>query len=496
MKSRQNLWIFAAAFFWILVIRLHGRQEPLDRDITTYSVVGHQLWQHKWLYRDAWDHKPPAIYILFALVEKFVGYGPQQAFALGLLGAILLLIGLYQLAELEVPGAGMWALAFWTVLSGNIYLEANQPNTELFINVCLVWALVLMRRPSHLKSTREIVGIGSLCALATLFKMVAFFPIIAWAMAEAIADRLSFDWKRWRIIAGTIAGVWAMVIALFALGGAGKDFVDAVFVFNSYYAHKPILASGFFYKLFHSPPLLRLFLPLGGLAIGILIARWRSERRWGIFVGLWIIGSWIAVVSPGQVFSHYLQLLFPVAVFTLATGLQALAAENRLIAPTLGLAILIFLLVIDMPLEARSANEWSYVKYGEQFIRIPTLSMALNQTLEPGESFFVWGTDSGFYFYTRRDPPSRAVNALCVSEGPLVERLAPQVIRDLEQNHPEIILVALAAPDQTKSPEPVRDWIRTHYQPIRGWEAVGYVFSIRRGGELEKRLQKETRLGA
>src|SRR5437868_1023590 len=58
----------------IALARLHTWDEPMERDLTTYAVIGHQLLRGRSLYSDLWDHKPPAIHISYAFADYLFGY--------------------------------------------------------------------------------------------------------------------------------------------------------------------------------------------------------------------------------------------------------------------------------------------------------------------------------------------------------------------------------------------------------------------------------------
>ena len=68
----------------LVLLRLHTYDEPLERDITTYAVIGHELLGGKALYTDLWDHKPPAIYVTYAAAELLSGYGRDSISSLTL----------------------------------------------------------------------------------------------------------------------------------------------------------------------------------------------------------------------------------------------------------------------------------------------------------------------------------------------------------------------------------------------------------------------------
>ncbi len=127
-----------------VVARLHTYGEPLERDLATYAVIRHELRQGRTLYSDLWDHKPPAIHVTYAAAEGLAGFGPGSVYLLGVLAALATLVGVFWAGKTRRlgPVTGLWAAAFWTVAAGDLTLQGNQPNTEVFLNACLIWAFL------------------------------------------------------------------------------------------------------------------------------------------------------------------------------------------------------------------------------------------------------------------------------------------------------------------------------------------------------------------
>src|ERR1700730_15070865 len=72
----------------IFFARLHTYEEPLERDLTTYAVIAHEMLNGKALYNDLWDHKPPAIHITYAVGELIAGYGRNSIFLLNVMASL------------------------------------------------------------------------------------------------------------------------------------------------------------------------------------------------------------------------------------------------------------------------------------------------------------------------------------------------------------------------------------------------------------------------
>src|SRR5438477_962680 len=79
----------------IVALRAHTYDEPLERDITTYAVIAHEMLNGKNLYSDLWDHKPPAIHATYAAAEWITGYGRNSIFLMNVVAAMATLVACY-----------------------------------------------------------------------------------------------------------------------------------------------------------------------------------------------------------------------------------------------------------------------------------------------------------------------------------------------------------------------------------------------------------------
>jgi 4-amino-4-deoxy-L-arabinose transferase-like glycosyltransferase len=163
------------------MVRWHTYDEPLEMDAATYAVIARELRAGRHLYTDLWDHKPPAVHVTFAAAQVLAGTGPAHIFLLGLGTAVATLLGVYLLgAGMAGRGAGLLAAVFWAVTSADLGLQANQPNTEVFMNATLVWACALLyAAPVARLALARVLAVGALLAAASLYKHVAAVPAAA-----------------------------------------------------------------------------------------------------------------------------------------------------------------------------------------------------------------------------------------------------------------------------------------------------------------------------
>jgi 4-amino-4-deoxy-L-arabinose transferase-like glycosyltransferase len=493
--------------------RLHTYHEPLDRDTACYAVIGHEFLQGRKLYTDLWDHKPPAVYITFAAFELLAGYSRRSIFALNVTFAVLTLLGVYAAGRADGGAAGggtaggLWAAAFWTVICGDLFLEANQPNTEVMINACLIWAFALMvrseekpRRPSYW------LGIGGLFALASLYKHITVVTPAALAVVHLLfARRKRGALGQTAAIALVGVAAWAIAFGYFAADNRLGDFVGAVFRYNVGYAgdQGENVSRGLDFPLL-VPPYLRFAWPLALLTLAalVLLAR-KSPRAFGMLAAL-ILAAAIEVLLPGKFFAHYYQFWMPVLCVGGAWGITWLASRlpsrTAPAAHLAGAAALALLMMHEAPFYRLPATEWARLKCGGRPVSIEMAALAreIDGMLAPEETFFVWGNAPELYYYTRRPPPYAALFTDPIRQGPMVEKISNEILMDIDRSPPELFVAQL---DETVlgrlTDHPVPRWFVRRYQPLPDRPfRYGYALFYRTGGALEHRLNTRGREAA
>ncbi len=312
-------------------LRRHTFDEPLERDLTAYAVVAQGMLDGRALYADMWDHKPPGVHLAYALAIALFGFGPRAIYALSVGTAVLTLLGVYFAGSAGGRGraVGLVAAAFWAAVSGDLYLQANQPNTEVFINVCLVWAFALaVGALPGLPSQGRSLGIGLLFGLAMVFKpvAVAVTPLVGLLVFAVPVARRRIAGLRVLIMAAGCIGVVAAMLLWFALNGTFADFWEAVVTYNQAYGGSTsdnlmmALRPDLFFSAHFSGvvPLLAL------AACGGLLNRFRWRVDVGM-LGVWALGTFVAVAMPGRFFAHYYQLWLPLTAIAAAWALAGLA---------------------------------------------------------------------------------------------------------------------------------------------------------------------------
>ncbi|MBI4271646.1 MAG: glycosyltransferase family 39 protein [Candidatus Rokubacteria bacterium] len=502
--DRRTLAVLVALVALLALARLHTYDEPFETDISAEAMLAREVLGGRALYADMWDHKPPAVVLTHAVAQLVAGYGPGAIFLLNVVAGGAGLLGAYAAAAaLASPAAGLWAAAFWTVLSGDLWLQGNQPNTEAFINACVVWALALYARAGDRARVGRFVAIGALFAWASLYKQVVLAPaallaLVHLALPPAGRTRLRALGDVGVVVAVGVAA-WGATLAYFAAVGRFEAFWDAVVTFNRFYARgagtsarSALLA---FTPTWIGAEWLQSTVPLAALAALGTIA-WLAAapgRAWALFAAL-ALATPVAIGMPGAFAAHYYQLWLP--AFCVGGG-GAVAALARLTRERLawlphvvGGATLVLLLALQLPYYLMPAEDWSVLKYGSVFVEEKKLARELDALLAPGETFYVWGSELGLYFWSRRSPVCGPCFVWPLTKGPLAASLTGRVMADLTRRPPEIFVVTDWTWDWINVRNPVIEWASRHYQPMPDGRRGPFSVYMRRGGALAARLER------
>ncbi len=504
--------VLGALAILIAAARLHTYHEPLERDITSAAVIADEMLGGRSLYSDMWDHKPPAIHLTHALGILLVGPGPGAIYLLNVAATIVTLLGVFVAASTigGVPG-GLWGAVFWTLVCGDVWLQANQPNAEVFINACMVWAFALLVRASRQAHIWRVLAIGALFALGSLYKPVAAATAALLALAHIVAPWPGRSRRRafvdTLLMGGIGAAAWLGTSAYFAARGHFTDFYQAVFVYNSYYSSRywsdhavssqsmsANLVNSFLLPDALDAKFLSLAITLAALTIaGAVHGGISGPRRPWLLLIAFAIGTHIAVALPGQWHVHYYQLWLPLlaigagwaAVISFAAGPRWIP---RWVPSAVASAAVVLLLAQQIPLYLVPPEAWSRLKYGELFIAEQQLGRELGALLATGETFYEFGAETGLYFESGHSPPSGAFYVYPMLEGPATSPLTARAVADLQRRSPTLFVVNKTVVLRGWAQHPILDWAQARYVAMAGGVDHGtYMLLVRRGSRLDIR---------
>lgn len=466
--ANNNKFITYSALLVVIAIsiglRLSSMGEVICGDISIYSYMSHEMLMGKLLYTELWDHKPPGVLWLYMLGELIWGYGPKASVYLGIVFTpvtvvfIFLILRTLSNTTTALLGALLWALA-----SNSVALEANQTNSELFINAFVViglWAFIKAFKGDR-RGIYYLVS-GSAFAVATVIKMVAIFPL------AALCCYLLIDAKRTRRAGTTGWGsavmsiitlsipvfiLWVLVFGYFFVLGRFADFWSVVFAYNSGYSGSILLNVWEF--LANPRALFRQHLKDVWILV-ILSFAWAivSRREYGpvkrSLLILFLFGVIVEIASPGRFFSHYYQLAFPPLVILAALAFYDLGEYfKRAIpgAPGLALAaVIVFSMANLIYYQAYyikiGPEERSRHKYKDRFNDAYLIAEYVKGKTEACETIYNWGDETIILYYSKRSSASGLFNLYPLrndTEAGRSEKLN-KVRSDLKTSPPAMII--------------------------------------------------------
>ncbi|MCK6590638.1 MAG: hypothetical protein L6Q76_24005 [Polyangiaceae bacterium] len=243
----------AAIAFFLLQILTFG----YGRDQGIYAVVARTVLEGGMPYRDAWDFKPPGIFVVYAVSRAIFGSGQHGIRVLEVLGLIAMIMAMTRLsAQLwgrRLIGLSAGALAVMVHAQLDFWHTA-QP--ESFGGMATIFGLVLAlsgerRRLGGDKRSAALFWIASgvVFGAAGLLKPplagggAATAAVLGWRAYQQASPQSDRNIKKIARIAIApslfiaIGGVlpFAACLAWFAAKGALGDLYDVLFVFTPYY---------------------------------------------------------------------------------------------------------------------------------------------------------------------------------------------------------------------------------------------------------------------
>lgn len=487
--------VFLLALSVILIVeRLTVPQMPLSPDAGAYAVIGHELLQGKLLYVDIWDHKPPAIFVTFIIAEMLFGYSSETIFILSILINLVVLFGLFYAAKAGPGGvvSGLLAASLWVIVSGFFDLEGREPNTEIFLNACVIWAFALFAQNQRNKFTaKHSFFIGLLFTLGSFYKPVIIANALFLVTAHIIFSPSGAENRKKALTDALFIGAigmagWIAAFGYFAATDRLEVFYRTIVSYNSYYSGN--LLTNIFAPLQGRSELFLDFMnPLVGLSLVGLIVTFIHNRRQSALLAAFAASTWIAIAIPGHFYVHYFQLWLPPLIIgaSWAIGFFTISERFWFRYGSYAAGFLLFgVLIINQVGSYQSALAGNWSKFlNPPLVAGEDTARKINNLLASDETFFLWGNTPNLYLLTGRKPPTAIIFHQHLFESPMVSRLSERVKEDLERERPEMLVAEIGKAS-------VPEWIGRDYElmPIpQGTDT--YKFYMRRGGRLATQFE-------
>jgi hypothetical protein len=438
------------------VLRFWIAQIPLERDEGEYAYIADRWLAGDVPYRDAFDQKPPGVFLayaaLFAIGLRSVAaiHWLGHVFVLGSAGFVYLLG-----RRLFSPVAGAAAAIASIVLVMDVSVLGNAANTEVFAILPLTAGMYLALRMRSEPSLRDAVLLGLTGGLAMLFKQVALpvvlfqFIVAVWRPGEQKGASVV---PHATAMFGGLAAVLGATGIYFAVCGAWRPFVDCVWGHNVAYSSRVSLDFyGFMFFRIARGIVLSQWPLLGVAAFGVWQAATRRDAALRLPLWWWL--SSLAAVSVGGYFRHhYFILLLPATALVAGYGLVSLA---RMVEPKRRewqgrVAIVLSVLAAAWPVHlhrsyffASSPEAACRMLYGPNpFAESIELAAMIRENSTPDDRVFVFGSEPQLLFYANRRSASRYIYMYPLFGGsPDAEERHKEVIAELDRHKPKFIVM-------------------------------------------------------
>lgn len=386
----------------------------LSDDEATYCVVAREMLHGRVLYRDVVDHKPPLIYLTYAVTQSLGG--PQHGMLLlhlltiGFVWATALLLGRIALqawrwtVDDDVPFiAALLFIVFTTTL---LDFDALAANCELYMLLPLTASVLLYLRGFARARTAELLGAGALVGVAALYKYQAavHLPLYLGHLAIVHRRRAVQLLRGWGAIGLGVAV--PLGLSLWAVKRAGA--LDAAlfwFSFNAAYIRQGFRLSDFWARAARVSygVLPSVFIWILGLRAVALGWRRRGEDPLGLFMVGWCALSALAVTAGGRFFGHYFhQMTAPLAVLAAPEAARLWRSRRAFGLAALGLPAAVFLIIGLLRAPAAKAVGVGAPDY-------QAIAGFVRAHSAPTDLLVVWGNLPVLYFEADRPLGSRFV---------------------------------------------------------------------------------------
>lgn len=514
-KQRFAILFLLGLSVFIAFARFHTYNEPIEHDITVAVVIASEMRAGREYYSDLWENKPPGTYIAHMASQALFGYGRGALYALNISLGILTLFGVYAAGTTGAGSrtAGLWAAVFWALASGDMDLQANQPNTEAFMNGPLIWSFALLLNLDSGTTNRKYrflktLAIGGLFAIATLYKPHAVFYGLLLSLAHVLfpPERTSAARKAAvndvLIIAGVGAAAWIAFFAYFALTGRFQILYTTMFVYPGYYSDNLFKNLWVSLGSYLYPKQMQFTTPLVFLTmLGGIVAWLKGIKRPWLLLVAYVLATQLTIAMPGRFYTHYYQLWLP--IFAVGAGWSTVLLihivkeqyKNWLPHAFATIAML-FMLQAEIWAYRMDPEEWSIRAYGGVYGASEKLAVEIGKILEPGETLFVLGDEPGFYFHTKTRPAVGSFFLQDVASGPLAQELTTRTLNDLSRKPPDLVVIMNSAMgEKTVGPlnaklgpeHPIRSWISQNYCRVNIDPNELFTICAKPGSSLERR---------
>jgi hypothetical protein len=479
--SARQTWLDRAAWAVIACSILQILLFGFGRDQSIYAVVADSVLGGGMPYRDAWDFKPPGIFVVFALAQALFGKTMVAVRLVEGAGLVATVFAFRRLGRtlFDSQTAGLLGAALAVLLHAELeFWHTAQP--ESFGGMLTVFALVAVTGPGVSASSSRTrlaasAGAGLLFGLAFLMKPPLGGGALVCAAYLARAER----WRapRWgmpalQVLAMGLSSLCpiALVVFWFWVRGALPALRWTLFEFTPGYTALGWQGTPHGLFLYATEELLVNFSYLlpAGIALAVFLPRVADREREALLLVSGIASVHLAGIAlQAKFFQYHYGATLPLVSLVGGLGLyKGFRWALRLGAPGVATyAALVGLLAFSRvalrhnpgTFWERSAQRMAFLfvrkttreELDAELYRVADFDLGLDRRAardvarlsDPRDPVYVWGFEPALYFFAERRPASRFIYDVPQRVEWQRTRARDGLLADLHENPPRVIVV-------------------------------------------------------
>ena len=427
-----------------------------SRDYGIFSYIGQQIVLGKLPYKDAWDHKPPAVFYVDALglwAAHGLRWGIWAIEFICLAAAIWLSYLLIKKLWGVFPA--LCAVAIW-IFGLNITLQGGNITEEFPLPLHFLALILFLRLTESPDNFWDGLIIGLAFSISFLFRannaMVETAIVLTLWLIWIIQRnfRVLLRQMIWMAI-GALIPILITSIYFWALG-IFKAMFDASITYNVIYSETNFNgASGLVAGLQNLGLPAWIGLIGYGIVLFLLIRQWRAKVKPSAMLIFLLIGCpfAVAVTDPAQRnYGHYFVNWLPFVA--LLSGLTFYTIQNLMpkfknlkLSESYYLGFASLAAVIIFILSDLAIQNWmSFVNLlnRSEVERNSVISVYVEKYTNPGDLVLFWGGFPGENLMAHRASPSAYITYPLLLDANLSETFSNQFLVDLTKNRPALIV--------------------------------------------------------
>lgn len=448
---RKHHLVLSGILFVTFLLRLPSLFEPFwYGDEGIFAAVARNLNFGGVLYQDAWDNKPPMIYLTYKTIFATFGVSMFWLRLVATIFAVSTAAVIYEIGQKTFgEKRALFATAFFGFLISLRLIEANLALTEIFmiLPISLAMLIAILRKFDYL----SLFCAGVLFATASLFKQVGALEAAALGIFVFLYTKSFWEFiKKGFILSVGFSIPFLIFIVYFAQKGLLGEFI-----FGAYTYYQIYLGESPKYQFLIN--ILKFFPILIAIVFGLFM-KFRGKVSYLNLFFLWAAFSFLGSFFSGRTYGHYLVQVTPSVSLLLATLPVNFKLKKSSIIFSIAFLIPIVLLVKILFADFGSINLSGQVGYYKNFLEFASGKksvenynnyfdsnvnniMALNDFLisrnATGKSVYIWGDYPWLYAISDLKNPSRYVTSFHVFGVPGGRE---EVIADLKEKKPIYII--------------------------------------------------------